>query len=265
MKCWVQLVDSEGKEYQGSKASRVTVDDNAIIDDLRVAVKDANPQIPATVGTSQLRIFASRQAFENKEELVNPRIQVNPELEYLVEVPDKHLSNTQAGLEDNISMAVDTRLAPINKTVMDLKEDTLAAQVAINKTVMDLKEQFSNYIQKAETMQISNMNFDALKRDGFKISPEVIAKEEFDDSQIRKFEWKNPNSEASKENKELYTQFINDCFQKSCIVSAIPSPGCLNVSEGLSHHLKGTADVIFYSPWTMPPRVRFNIFHSHNF
>ena len=91
------------------------------------------------------------------------------------------------------------------------------------------------------------MNFDILQRDGFKVESIYIEKRGLNDFEIPKFEWSNPKSEASKENKDLYISFIKDCFEKSFIDFKIPPASLLNItSDCLPHHLKGTTDVVFY-------------------
>jgi len=65
----VQLVDSSGVSYKESSSTRVTVDDDAIIDDLRKAVKQENPQIPTTIGPAQLLVYKTREDLDNKRPL----------------------------------------------------------------------------------------------------------------------------------------------------------------------------------------------------
>jgi hypothetical protein len=87
MKCWVQIVDSHRVSYKESSATRVTVDANAIIDDLRKAVKAENPTILSSIEASQLTVYATKADRENKQSL-NPRQSLDIETEYLVVVPD---------------------------------------------------------------------------------------------------------------------------------------------------------------------------------
>jgi hypothetical protein len=93
MKCWVQIVDSHGVSYKESRATRVTVDDDAIIDDLCKAIKVECPTILSSIEASQLTVYETKSDRENKQPL-NPRQSVNAEIEYLVVVPNDSQQGT---------------------------------------------------------------------------------------------------------------------------------------------------------------------------
>ena len=65
-------------------------------------------------------------------------------------------------------------------------------------------------------MQISNMDFDTLNRDGFIITSQYVQKQQYP-ADIPKFVWPNPDSEPAKINKEAYVPFIEKCFKQSYI------------------------------------------------
>ena len=94
MKCWIRVVDSQGAGYKGSTATRVTVDDDAIIDDLRDAVKLRHPQIPTTIGPSQLTVFKSVDDIHNSQPLKGSftisGLGYNEDEALVVVVPDSH-------------------------------------------------------------------------------------------------------------------------------------------------------------------------------
>ena len=67
MKCWVQIVDSRGAGYKGSTATRVTVDDDADIVDLRDAVKLRHPTMLSSFDASQLTVYMSMDDIHNSQ------------------------------------------------------------------------------------------------------------------------------------------------------------------------------------------------------
>jgi hypothetical protein len=70
MKCWVQIVDSHGVSYKESRATRVTVDDDAIIDDLCNAIKVKCPTILSSIEASQLTVYETKSdLLDNKQSL----------------------------------------------------------------------------------------------------------------------------------------------------------------------------------------------------
>jgi hypothetical protein len=67
MKCWVQIVDSHGAIYKDSNATRVTVDDDAIVDDLRDAVKVKNSNDLAHIDARNLTVYKNKADLDNKQ------------------------------------------------------------------------------------------------------------------------------------------------------------------------------------------------------
>ena len=65
---WFQLVDSDGQPYEGSSASSLSLNPSAIVDQLRQAVVNKNPNILSSVDASQLKIYKKKTAFDGKEE-----------------------------------------------------------------------------------------------------------------------------------------------------------------------------------------------------
>jgi len=64
---WFQLVDSDGQPYEGSSASSLSLNPSAVVDELRQAVVNKNPNILSSVDASQLKIYKNKTAFDTKE------------------------------------------------------------------------------------------------------------------------------------------------------------------------------------------------------
>ena len=67
MKCWVQIVDSQGAAYKGSTATKISIDDDADIDDLGVAVKLNYPKMLSSFEASQLTVYKSMDYIHNSQ------------------------------------------------------------------------------------------------------------------------------------------------------------------------------------------------------
>jgi uncharacterized protein YegJ (DUF2314 family) len=78
--------------------------------------------------------------------------------------------------------------------------------------VKELKGHFATYIQRAESVQISKLRIDMLKRDGF-VCESVWLDSIVDDDNgksgaLPAFEWPNPDEEADITNKEAYLDYF---------------------------------------------------------
>ena len=65
---WFQLVESDGQPYKGSSANSLSLNPSAVVDELRLAVVNKNPNILSSVDASQLKIYKNKTAFDGKEE-----------------------------------------------------------------------------------------------------------------------------------------------------------------------------------------------------
>ena len=90
----MQIVDSQGAGYKGSTTDYVSVDDDADIADLRVAVKLTRPQIPTTIGPDQLTVFKTVDDIHNSQPLKGSfpisGLGLNEDEALVVVVPDSH-------------------------------------------------------------------------------------------------------------------------------------------------------------------------------
>ena len=64
---WFQLVESDGQPYKGSSANSLSLNPSAVVDELRLAVVNKNPNILSSVDASQLKIYKNKTAFDTKE------------------------------------------------------------------------------------------------------------------------------------------------------------------------------------------------------
>jgi hypothetical protein len=117
-----------------------------------------------------------------------------------------------------------------------------------SKEISKLQETVSNYIQKAETVQISKLTMEKLYQDGFVLiarSLNSITEAEYHYDQ--KFEWPIiPNNEKEKRNKLAYCEYLSRFLEKlKClqVKMSIESPQ-LNTVVGVDpHKLNGEADL----------------------
>ena len=124
-------------------------------------------------------------------------------------------------------------------------------QIEDNKSeIRKLQETVSNYIQKAETIQISKLTIDKLEKDGFTVIASSVNSINDSDYQIsdrfHKFQWPVKNNEKDKRNKDEYLEFLTaftESFNQLQVKLSIESPH-LNTVVGIDpHHLNGEADL----------------------
>ena len=60
IKVWYKLVDSNGAAFKGSSADQVTLDDDAIVVDLRDAIKNKNTTDLVNVDARRLTVFKTK-------------------------------------------------------------------------------------------------------------------------------------------------------------------------------------------------------------
>ena len=65
---WFHLSDSNGQPYKGSSASSLSLNPSAVVDELRQAVVNKNPNMLSSVDAAQLKINKKKTAFDGKEE-----------------------------------------------------------------------------------------------------------------------------------------------------------------------------------------------------
>ena len=58
----------DGQPYKGSSANSLSLNPSAVVDELRLAVVNKNPNILSSVDASQLKIYKNKTAFDGKEE-----------------------------------------------------------------------------------------------------------------------------------------------------------------------------------------------------
>ncbi|KAI8901828.1 hypothetical protein BC833DRAFT_519061, partial [Globomyces pollinis-pini] len=117
-----------------------------------------------------------------------------------------------------------------------------------------LQETVSNYIEKAETIQISKLTIDKLQNDGFTLIARSVSSINDSDYQLPerfdKFQWPVRNSENDKRNKDAYLEYLTaftesftEPLNRLKVKSSIESPH-LNTVVGIDpHHLNGEADL----------------------
>ena len=113
-----------------------------------------------------------------------------------------------------------------------------------------LQETVSNYIQQAQTIQISKLTIDKLEKDGFTlIATSVPSVSDVDDQipeKFHKFAWPVKNNEKDKRNKEAYLKYFSEFaqpYEQLQVKSSIEAPH-LNTVVGVEpHHLNGEADL----------------------
>jgi hypothetical protein len=54
---WFQLVDSDGQPYKGSSASSLSLNPSAVVDELRQAAVNKNPNMLTLVDAAQLKVY----------------------------------------------------------------------------------------------------------------------------------------------------------------------------------------------------------------
>lgn len=64
MKIWYFLVDSQGSAYKGCTHARVAVEEDAIVDDVRDAIKFKDNDILPNTSAGQLTLYKSKQDFD---------------------------------------------------------------------------------------------------------------------------------------------------------------------------------------------------------
>ena len=115
-----------------------------------------------------------------------------------------------------------------NKTeIRKLQESNSKLQESNSK----LHETVSNYIQKAETIQISKLTIDKLAKDGFTIIAKSVPSINDSDYQIpdrfHNFQWPVKNNEKDKKNKDAYLEYLTaftESFDLLQVKNAIESP-----------------------------------------
>jgi hypothetical protein len=65
---WFHLFDSNGQPYKGSSASSLSLNPSAVIDELRQAVVNKNPNMLSSVDAAQLKVYKNKAAFIGKED-----------------------------------------------------------------------------------------------------------------------------------------------------------------------------------------------------
>jgi hypothetical protein len=159
------------------------------------------------------------------------------------------------GLVDTEQSASSMLQIEVIKTeIRKLQESNSKLQESNSK----LQETVSNYIQKAETIQISKLTVDKLEKDGFTLIASSVNSINDSDYQIldrfHKFEWPAKNSEKDKRNKDAYLEYLTaftESFSLLQVKISIESPH-LNTVVGIDpHHLNGEADL-----YVMPKRCR---------
>ena len=154
-------------------------------------------------------------------------------------------------------------------------------QIQDNKTeIRKLHETISNFIQKAETIQISKLTIDKLEKEGFIIIANSVNSIDDSDYQIsdmfHNFQWPVKNNEKDKRNKDEYLKYLTafaESFNRLQVKNSIESPH-LNTVVGInSHNLNGEADLyvmpnacslIFRNQLSMVFEMKPNVISTNN-
>ena len=139
----------------------------------------------------------------------------------------------------SLMLQIEDNKAEIRK----LHESTSKLQESNSK----LHETVSNYIDEAETIQISKLTADKLAKDGFIIIPiSVHSINDSGDQTSQEFQWPVKNNEKDKENKEAYLKYLSEIaqpFKRLQVMLSIESPHLKTVVGINPHHLNGEADL----------------------
>ncbi len=67
---WFHLVNKEGQAYQGSTPTSLSISQGTNVDGFRKEVKKECPQIPPSIGASQLKVYKNVAALLGEEEVL---------------------------------------------------------------------------------------------------------------------------------------------------------------------------------------------------
>ncbi|KAJ3299643.1 hypothetical protein HDV03_002886 [Kappamyces sp. JEL0829] len=206
---------------------------------------------------------------EVKEKLKKAEEELQEAKQDLKKNREKYENNTNAvtkDLKDSAQHFYDSlnqNLHDLNQKESDLRqlETELVkerAQTSVTSTADDkiksleesqkkMEEAFNNYIQKATTVQISNLSIGKIQTDGYRCIAEIIATPvSMDVQDPGPFQWLVSKKETDAQNTTAYLEYLNK-FVKDYnyldVRKSIEHPH-LNTTVGVNpHHLKGKADL----------------------
>jgi hypothetical protein len=122
-----------------------------------------------------------------------------------------------------------------------------ANAVQLEQRFTKLEETVANYIQKAETVQISKLTIDKLEKDGYVCEAKSVPTPSELGLEIpAKFTWPVPDKEQDKQNTDSYVEYlkkITSNFNQLQVTKSIEAPN-LDTTVGVNpHHLNGKADI----------------------
>jgi hypothetical protein len=111
----------------------------------------------------------------------------------------------------------------------------------------NLEETVNNYIRKAQTVAISDLDIEAIEKDGYVCEAKAVdTPTKLDFNTPDKFVWPVPDKENDKSNTDAYLKYLMEIaldFKKLQVKKSIESPH-LNTTVGVNpHHLNGKADI----------------------
>ena len=129
----------------------------------------------------------------------------------------------------------------------DLRTKLEEMNIKLEEKSTKLEETVNNYIRKSQTVAISDLDIDAIERDGYVCEAKSVdtpTKIDFDIAD--KFVWPVPDKENDKSNTDAYLEYLKRIalnFKKLQVKKSIESPH-LNTTVGVNpHHLNGKADI----------------------
>jgi hypothetical protein len=122
---------------------------------------------------------------------------------------------------------------------------TSISYAELERDVSGLKETFNKYMEKAATIPFSALDSKILEEDGV-ITEAVTLEQPIAVKKYPPFKWIN-SKEDSKENKVAYLGYVSDIMKEfSCIEIEVAPKNLLDCTTGITHHLKGSTDLIAY-------------------
>ena len=168
-----------------------------------------------------------KERFGSKEYLRKEKEQLREQRNILLRLNESSLSRISCLILENSQIEIDSNRLKIEN---------------LQKTV-------SNYIQKAETIQISKVNIETLEKDGFHIfATSVQSVDTVDPSKIldQPFKWIVQNNEKDKLNKDAYLKYLTaftSPFNRLKVQTSIESPNLNTIVGNDPHNFNGDADL----------------------
>ncbi|KAI9332113.1 hypothetical protein BDR26DRAFT_869694 [Obelidium mucronatum] len=221
-KLYYFLTNEQGEPYEGTSGNILTISTDSMVAEFTDCMFGMKNKLGG-VDASDLKVFKRRE--------------------------DVFDSTKALEFDDSVSGLGDGRAAALIVVVPTPKNSTQAhsKDCAPASEFNELKGAVAKFLEKAISIQFSQMSFSILKEDGFTTKARILAEPDRNQFCIPDFDWPIPKNEKAVENKTAYLKHFREFLvpidtRGTLFVDLAPDKNFLDVN--LKHHWRGGSDIM---------------------